>query len=209
MLADEVAPPRSPCSASSDLQAAAGGVARDADAVDAAADDGEIVQLSQAPPASAREGVDERVVVIDAETEPDPPPAAVGQDPRTRRAGARHPRASSRSKARKLPRGRPAGGVSASVGSSARVARPRARRGTGAQPLDVSVDLARGDAEVVQPAHHRVEAVEARRVERRAPEAHRGLAVTHRVTLGTAQSSEVGEPAGVHGPQLAVLAGST
>ena len=36
-------------------QAAPGGVARDPDAVDAAADDDEIVRISQTPPASARE----------------------------------------------------------------------------------------------------------------------------------------------------------
>ncbi len=47
--ADEVPEPRSFCSSSSTRKPAAGGVARDAGAVDAAADDGEIVVGHEQP----------------------------------------------------------------------------------------------------------------------------------------------------------------
>ena len=64
-----------------DLEAAAGRVAGDADAVDPAADDGEVEDFSQALAfvRSSRRS-DECVVVIDAEAEADPPSAAVGED---------------------------------------------------------------------------------------------------------------------------------
>src|SRR5262245_45815790 len=126
--------------------------------------------------------VDESVVVIDAEAEADPPTTAVGEDavcgePPFDLFGAIEIEREEIAAREALRRGQRVDRKQREI----RIA--KAREEPPLQPGDMRVDLARRDAELVQPAHHRVEPVQARCVERRSPEAHRGIAVPDRLAL--------------------------